>query len=346
MYSFSEKELRAALADYSAELCADDIVYDPGHVFSESYKEQMRRIFDLERRKPKRRITWQAAAAVLAAAVLGITVFTSIMAANGRPAELNKKTYSNSRNICIETFMTYDDYGETVSRPAIIPEGFELVWSRSVNPYYADGKSMYRNSQTGEYIRTEYYWASLYQLNALKKKGQRADKLDVWPDIDLFCSISGKTVELFWKDPRSSIIFKVRSNMRLDSILAAYGSSPYDLPAGDPKWLPEGYRLAKKSADSFWRQTNCIYSNNEWKTVELYKCSLYVFERVTADYGDSDVMISPVYVNDTRCEYRYLSDGQDLFDLVYIDRTRSMVFVLSGDRIPKEDAVRMLESIE
>ena len=346
MYRKKEKELRAALADYSAELCAEDKVYDPGHVFSESYKEKMRQVFTLGQRRSVRSRAWSTAAAVFAVAVIGVSLFISTTAANGRPTEYNQKTYPSGRHVCIETHMTFDDYGEIISKPAFIPEGFELAWSRSANPFYADGRSMYKNKQTGEYIRTEYYWAGLFQLDALQKKGQRADKLEVWPGVDLFCTISEKNVELFWTDPGSRIIFKVRSNMRLDELLAAYGSSPYDLPAGDPKWLPEGFELAEKTADTFWRQEKCIYKSSGGKTVELNKCSLYVFERVTADYGRYDVVTSPVYVNGIRCEYRFLSDGPEAFDLVYIDSTRAVVFVLSGDRISKEDAVRMLESIE
>ena len=223
--------------------------------------------------------------------------------------------------------------------PAGLPEGFVKAETYH-SGYYT--RKLYKNAETGDYIRFEYRKPTQAQVDRLEKRGQKAEPVTAANGVPMYYA-AGSPNELFWYDADRKLIFSVESNLNRNMLLSSFASVDYRLPLYEPAWLPEGYEGIDKT--DYYPNYDITYYNPATDSYIYYSYSdLAETDLITIDQLGEDVIVEDVIINGEQSHYFPSANGNQDGDLVYIFETENIVIILTTD-IGIDNCVRFAESI-
>ena len=345
--AFTEEQLKIALKELAEERYAQLPFDGPDPEFSENYQKRKRQFIAMAR-------DFDAGAPVhtkrrshrilrTAAAVLGILIisFAIVMAASPKAYAAVRNWTINIYNKIVDYTFNHsgDDHAVIICDPAGLPEGFVKAETYH-SGYYT--RKLYKNAETGDYIRFEYRKPTQAQADRLEKRGQKAESVTAANGVPMYYA-AGSPNELFWYDKDRDLVFYAESNLDKDALLDCFASTVLRLPQYEPSWLPEGYVEADRM--DYYPNYDITYYNPSTDSYIYYNYGDQAeTDLIAIDQLGYDIIAEDVIINGEHSYYYPSADGGPGEDLVYINNSNHIVFILTSD-IGKENCVRLIESI-
>ena len=335
---FSEKDLKLAVAAYCRDLCAPEPDYDPGHVFSERYNEQIRKILSMSRRQIYMKRALRMAASLFIVLLLS---FGAVMLMNGsaRAAFVNWTVNIYNRIVDITFTHTGDDHAYIICTPGELPEGFELAENYHIG-YYT--RSLYKNAE-GQYIKFEYCRPTEKQKQRIEARSAGAETAVSAQGVKMFLEEGRNVSHLFWYEPHQDLAYYVESNLDKDILIKCFDVYSLRLPVYEPAWLPEGYEAVYRN-DAYPQYALDFYNADTGEYIYYSYTDAAETDLVFADRLEDDTIVEEVIINGNQGYYFPKTENVADNDMVIIDTSNHLVFTISAE-LDKAIMVRIAESI-
>lgn len=335
---FSEKDLKLAVAAYCREFCAPEPEYDPGHVFSARYNEQIRKILSMSRRQIYMKRALRMAASLFIVLMLS---FGAVMLMNGsaRAAFANWTVNIYNRIVDITFTHTGDDHAYIICTPGELPEGFELAENYH-SGYYT--RSLYKNAE-GQYIKLEYRRPTEKQKQRIEARGAGAETAVSAQGVKMFLEEGRNVSHLFWYEPHQDLAYYVESDLDRETFLRCFDTLNIRLPLYEPTWLPEGYKETERN-DFYPGFDIDYYSQDSDSYIYFGYSDAAETDLVFFDHLGKEIYVEHIKINNNQGLFSPSADGKPGGDLVVIDEKNHLVFVISAV-IERSEIVRLAESI-
>ncbi len=335
---FTDNDLRMAVAAYCRDLCADDTVYDPGHIFSAFYNERIQRVLAISRRQIRRRRTLRMVASVYIVLMLA---FGTVMAFNEpvRAAVINWTVNIYNKLVDITFNHVEDDHAYVICSPGELPEGFEQT-EKYHSGYYT--RYVYKNAE-GRFIKFEYRKPTEAQKQKIEKRGASSEIITSSMGVQMFLSEGNGKCDLFWYDADLDLAYYVESNLDKDTLVQCFDVVQMSLPLYEPTWLPDGYKETERADDYpyYW----IMYSGNEGNDGIIFSYTdMAESDLISIWKGETDIDYKTVKVGDNKA-LLFLPNAFDPgTDLILVDESRNLVYEISGS-LTEEEIIAVAESI-
>ena len=348
---FTEEQLKKAVEEFAEELYADLPVAGPDPEFSDNYQARKRQFIAMARDSGEASgsttvSTKRRGRRVLrtVAAVLGILIisFAILMVASPKAYAAVRDWTINIYNKIVDYTFNHseDDHAVIVCEPAGLPEGFERAETYH-SGYYT--RKLYKNAETGDYIRFEYRKPTKAQIANIEKRGQKAESVTAANGVPM-CFAAGNPNELFWYDKDRNLVFYVESDLSKDSLLDCFASVNYRLPLYEPSWLPEGYGLSYEDQCYPSLLKEYIDQNNSMLNLDIYDMAEVDIVNIWSR-GD-DVNMEECQINKTEAKYYPATETDPGSGIVWIDEKNHLVCIFTTDSLSKEELIRFSESVQ
>ena len=346
--AFTEEQLKNAVTELAEERYASLPFDGADPEFSDNYQSRKRQFVAMAkdfgaagnhgRTRRRRHRVLRTVAAVLGILIISFAIL--VVASPKAYAAVRDWTINIYNKIVDYTFNhSEDDHAVIVCEPAGLPEGFERAETYH-SGYYT--RKLYRNAETGDYIRFEYRKPTKAQIANIEKRGQKAESVTAANGVPMYFA-AGSPNELFWYDKDRNLVFYVESNLSKDALLDCFASVYLRLPLYEPSWLPEGYEVVDRM--DYYPNYDITYYNPSTDSYIYYNYSdLAETDLITIDQLGYDVIVEDVVINGEHSYYFPSADGGPGEDLIYINSTERIVLMLTSD-IGKENCVKLAESI-
>ena len=348
---FTEEQLKAAVIAYAEALYAPEPEGVPEHVFSERYEERKRQNIELARKldakRRRRAAARKALRSVAAVFVILVISFAMIMtfSQTARAAVLNWFTETYNKIVYIRFNHVEDDHAVLICEPGALPEGFERTDVIHSGFYF---KKTYRNNETGEYIKFEYYKPTEKQLAKMAKNGENAEKYLIFDYYEAYYTEASGKKKLCWYDPDRNLAYFVESDMRdKDALINAFTEITFRLSHYEPTWLPEGYEECERVDDDAFKIAYLDKENNkriyykEYDMADVY--TIFIFKGVgenADDISQETISIGPMTVY-----YYPPTENERAADIVIIDDVNNLAFYCIAE-VSREELIRIAKSIQ
>ena len=340
--TITDKEIEKAVIAYAEEYLGKLSAAPDTHVFSERYEKRRAQIVAFgasPMRRSRRRRTLRSAVAAVLVLLLSLGMIISF-SATARAAVLNwlKETYNNI--IRYEFIHQEDDHTYVICDPARLPDGFERIETTRVGNHTL---KVYKNAQTGEYLRFEYDKATDPMIAEVQKQSAGAEVLIHAGSIIKYCLEGGNNRRIFWYDQNRQLVFFVDSNLSREALADSIGGISLRLPLYEPTWLPEGYEEVERINVYPW--VDIVWQNNEDKMLIVDYVDMSEVDSINIWSRGDEVESEAVFVAGCSGLY-YPSSERDPGDgLVWIDEEKRLVFIVSSESISKEMLIEFANSI-
>ena len=346
---FTEEQLKKAVEEFVAEQYADLPVEGPDPVFSDSYQARKRQFIAMVRdsgeasgsttvsTKRRRHRVLRTVAAVLGILIIS---FAIVMVASPKAYAAVRDWTINIYNKIVDYTFNHseDDHAVIVCEPAGLPEGFERAETYH-SGYYT--RKLYKNAETGDYIRFEYRKPTKAQIANIEKRGQKAESVTAANGVPMYFA-AGSPNELFWYDKDRNLVFYVESNLSKDTLLDCFASVDYRLPLYEPSWLPEGYTIS-------FEDYSYPVLTQEYSGIDGGFVSIDIYDKAEIDllhiWNRDDVQPEKCSINNISALYYPSTENDPGSGIVLIDEKNDLVFVLVTNSLVKETMIRFCESI-
>lgn len=336
---FSEKDLKLAVAAYCRDLCAPEPEYDPGHVFSKRYNDQIRKILSMSRRQIYMKRALRMAASLFIVLMLS---FGAVMLMNGsaRAAFVNWTVNIYNRIVDITFTHTGDDHAYIICTPGELPEGFELAEYYHIG-YYT--RSLYKKAE-GQYIKLEYRRPTEKQKQRIEARSAGAETAVSAQGVKMFLEEGRNVSHLFWYEPHQDLAYYVESDLDRETLLRCFDTLNMRLPLYEPTWLPSRYEETDRIYDYPYNYIVYTDVNNPELLLLFYYSDMAETDLITIWKGHDDIEPESIALNNCNA-FLFLPSKNDIgSELVWVDETNNLVFVLSGE-LSKEDIVSIANSV-
>lgn len=335
---FSEKDLKLAVAAYCMEFCAPEPEYDPGHVFSKRYNDQIRKILSMSRRQIYMKRALRMTASLFIILMLS---FCAVMLMNGsaRAAFVNWTVNIYNRIVDITFTHTGDDHAYIICTPGELPEGFELAENYHIG-YYT--RSLYKNAE-GQYIKFEYCRPTEKQKQRIEARSAGAETAVSAQGVKMFLEEGRNVSHLFWYEPHQDLAYYVESNLDRETLLRSFDTMNMRLPLYEPAWLPEGYIIDYRN--DFYPQYVMDFCNADTgEYIYFGYTDAAETDLVFVDHLRDEIKVEEVIVNGNHGFFFPQTESTNDNDLVVIDESNNLVFMISSV-LEYEEIIRIAESI-
>ncbi len=234
-----------------------------------------------------------------------------------------------------------DDHAELICAPESLPEGFDRVESVRNNNY---ALNVYKNPETGEYIRFEYSKASEALIAEVGRQSAVAELLTGSGSIEKYCLDAGTTRRVFWYDHQRQLVFFVDSNLSSTELAGCLEKIIIRLPLYEPVWLPEGYEEIIEERDIDYPGNLFVYADPAESVIAFIYYDMSELEGIAVDRLGDDLSAERLLINGNIGYYHPGNDTVPGSDLIIIDETNGLVFEINST-LSKYDIVHMAESI-
>ena len=227
-----------------------------------------------------------------------------------------------------------------------MPEGFERVIVTH-NGYYF--KKIYKNHDTGEYIRFEYFKPTEKQIEKISAAGSDAEKYLIFGYYEAFLVQSGTEKQLCWYDPDRNLAFYVESDMKdKESFLEAFSEIRVRLPHYEPTWIPEGYEECERvdeypSFSVYYKEQD----SNRFIYFDVYDLAesnmLFVQKGVGEDMDD--VVCEMIMIGLMKAYYYPSTEHDSSAELILIDEEQNLEYWITAE-LYIDDLCKIAESIQ
>ena len=335
---FSEKDLKLAVAAYCRDLCAPEPDYDPGHVFSERYNEQIRKILSMSRRQIYMKRALRMAASLFIVLMLS---FGAVMLMNGsaRAAFVNWTVNIYNRIVDITFTHTGDDHAYIICTPGELPEGFELAEYYHIG-YYT--RSLYKNAE-GQYIKLEYRRPTEKQKQRIEARSAGAETAVSAQGVKMFLEEGRNVSHLFWYEPHQDLAYYIESDLDRETLLRCFDTLNMRLPLYEPTWLPEGYE--QEGLYESMTSTYINYYNEMTDEYIYYGYSDYAStDLVGVDRLGEETIVENISINGCQGYFFPKTDKVMDNDMIIIDNANNLVFTITS-MLDKSEMITLAESI-
>ena len=349
--AFTEEQLKNAVTELAEERYAS-LPFDGAEPeFSENYQNRKRQFVTMAKdfgtagnhgrtRRRRHRVLRTVAA------VLGILIisFAILMVASPKAYAAVRDWTINIYNKIVDYTFNHseDDHAVIVCEPAGLPEGFERAETYH-SGYYT--RKLYKNAETGDYIRFEYRKPTKAQIANIEKRGQKAESVTAANGVPMYFA-AGSPNELFWYDKDRNLVFYVESNLSKDALLDCFASVYLRLPLYEPSWLPEGYKEVQRMDHyPYYDIVYAVSDTDLYQHIILYSyCDIAETDGLVIDRLGDKVAAEDVYIDDILCKYYPHTDGIEGGDLIIINEKDKLIYMIESD-LEKNLLLRFAESI-
>lgn len=350
--SFTEEQLKAAVSAY-AEALIDlekaEADKSPEHEFSEHFYSRMRENIERARkRKPlklrkTRRSFWRSAAAVIATVIIA---FVAVMefSTEARAAVLSWAVFTYDKIVHYQFSHVEDDHAFIICTPQGLPDGFERT-EKYRSDYYS--RNVYKNAETSEYIKFEYYKPTEKEKAKIEKTGQDAETYYVFDYYKMYYTESAGKKKVCWYDLDRNLAFCAEGNLEKETFINTFSAIDFRLPRYEATWVPEGYIVGELTDLQVMRYVD--YYNDNGAVVlsftysDMSEMDLIWIGKGTGENPDS-IASETISINGCSATY-YPSSSHDIgSELIWIDDHNKLVFLITGV-LSREGMIRFAESI-
>ncbi len=336
---FIEEELNAAVCAYGDAWCRACPSPDPGHMFSERYLARKESILALAKTRQNRRRVLHSVASVFIVLVLSLGI---IAAASPTARAAVSNWLAETYNKLVKYAFTHneDDHAYLICAPESLPEGFECVETKKEDEYTI---KVYKNAETGEYLRFEYSKATEAMKAEVEKQKAGAELLVRAGAIEKYCLDSGAARRVFWYDPQRELVFFADSSLSREALAASLKTISIRLPLYEPASLPEGYEEAERKDAYPW--VSIIWQNSAEKQLKLDYQDMSEADGVYVWSGGDEVVSEPVDIGGITGTYYPSSLHEPGSGVVWIDESQNIIFIINADALEKDDLIAFARSI-
>ena len=347
--AFTEIQLKNAVALYAQALRMTEPSDVPEPVFSVGFKDRCRQNSALaagllkDKKRAARRRAFRSAAAVF---VILLLSFAALMAFSTpvRAAVIRWYTEVRDKVVQIRFNHSEDDHAFIICTPGDLPGGFECIETTHFGQYC---RKIYKNPETGHFIRFEYMKPTEKQKADIEKTAQNAEQYLVFEYYKMYLTKTRGTYKLCWYDPDRELVFYVRSDLDKDILVRTFSTIDFRLPLYEPVWLPEGFEEYDRTED--YPSINIHYSDNNGRQLHYEVTDRYVTDIVQISKGlglNSDEVLQETVTVRGMMGYYYPQTMHDnSSDMVLIDEKNDLVFILTGT-IEKSELIQIAENIK
>ena len=350
---FTEEQLKIAVTAFAEAMIdlekaeADD---SPEHEFSEHFYSRMRENIELarksdaaKRRKAARRKFWRSAAAVIAAIIIAFGALM-VFSPEARAAVLNWTIEIYDKIVHYQFKHVEDDHAFIICTPQGLPEGFERT-EKYRGDYYS--RNVYRNAETGEYIKFEYFKPTEKQKEKIEKTGYNAEIYYVFDYYEMYYTESARKRKVCWYDPDRNLAFYAEGNLEKETFINTFTAIDFRLPRYEATWVPDGY-IKGEMEDLFIKYNTDYYDEDGAANLFLFYSDMSEADLIWIGKGTGentdDVFSESILINGFPATYYPPTENDVGSELVWIDNNNNLVFIVSGF-LSHDDMIRFAESI-